>query len=74
MEIVEERGHLACLFIPFFPWAKGFVVVLGKEDMHVAFWQQATEILAGLTAMGIVVSRDDACRNPDRLSSASPPQ
>ena len=33
-----------------------------KEDMHVAFWQQATEILAGLTAMGIVVSGNDAGR------------
>ena len=38
-------------------------MVLRKEDMHVAFWQQATEILASLTPMGIVVSGNDAGRN-----------
>src|SRR5215510_10229049 len=66
-KIIEERGHLACFFIPFFPWAEGFIMVLGKQDMHLTFSNEATEVLAGLTAMGIVVSRNDACRNFDRL-------
>src|SRR5262245_49971851 len=59
-EIIEECSHLACFFIPFFPWAEGFIMVLGKQDMHLTFSNEATEILAGLTAMGIVVSRHNA--------------
>src|SRR5262245_816815 len=31
--------------------------------MHVALWQQTTEILAGLTAVSVVVSGNDARRN-----------
>src|SRR5215510_15564546 len=66
-EIVEERGHLACFFIPFFSWAEGLIVVLGKQDMHLTFSNEATEILAGLTAMGVVVSRHNAGWHLNRL-------
>src|SRR5262249_24180625 len=59
-EIIEECSHLACFFIPFFPWAEGFIMELGKQDMHLTFSNEATEILAGLTAMGFVVSRHNA--------------
>src|SRR5262245_51361055 len=38
-----------------------------KEDMYLTSSEEAAEVLAGLTAMGIVVSWDDACRNFDRL-------
>src|SRR5262249_34421921 len=46
-EIPEERGHLTCLFIPFFPRAERFIMVLGKQDMHLTFSNEATEVLAG---------------------------
>ena len=55
-EIAKERGHLPCLFIPFLSRTEWFVVLLRKEDMHLTFSQEATEVLAGLTPMGVVVS------------------
>src|SRR5262249_11675354 len=59
-EIPEERGHLTCLFIPFFPRAERFIMVLGKQDMHRLFPTGGTGFRAGWTAMGIVVSRHNA--------------
>jgi hypothetical protein len=38
-------------------------VVLGEKDMHFAFSKEATEVLAGLTAVGVVVSRNNARRD-----------
>jgi hypothetical protein len=35
--------------------------------MHFTFSEEATEVLAGLTAMGVVISRNNACRDFDGL-------
>src|SRR5262249_15754867 len=45
---------------PILPVARGVHHGAWKQDMHLTFSNEATEILAGLTAMGIVVSRHNA--------------
>jgi len=40
-EIGEERGHLACLLVPFLSWAQVHVVVLREQDMHLGVGKDA---------------------------------
>ena len=49
-EIAEQRGHLAGFFVPLFPRAERLVVVLRKQNMHLALLQQVPEVLAGILA------------------------
>src|SRR5262249_25485900 len=62
-EIVEERGHLACFFIPFFPGAVWLIMVLGKKDIPLFFSNGATEFPAVLTALVVVVPSQNAGRH-----------
>ena len=61
-EIAEQRGHLTGFFVPLFPGAERLVIVLGKQNVHLALLQQAPEVLAGLAAVGVVIAGHDTRR------------
>src|SRR5262249_19442846 len=56
-EIIDERGHLACFFIPFFPWSEGFIMLLRKHSLPCVFPRVRSDVVRCVGAGGVVVSR-----------------
>src|SRR5690349_25073077 len=42
-KVSKQGGHLTGFFVPFFARTQRFIIVLRKQDMHLAFWDQASE-------------------------------